>query len=192
MISLFKRNPNLAIGLLTIALGCIILFVWIPADVETGLFEKVRSRVRLGDALAPSIAAALLIFAGLLLFFQSLRANTDIELSFDNMKYLLLLFCLFVVTINVMHWSGTWIVETAKLLGILNEESSYRLLRDSAPWKYIGYVTGGLFMLFSLICLMERKFSLKAMFIALAAVVTLILIYDVPFDNILLPPNGDF
>lgn len=192
MTNLFRQNPNLIVALLCIVLGCIILFVWIPADVDTGLLEKVRSRTRLGDALAPSLAATILILAGLLLFVQSIRIKGEIELSLNNIKYLILIFGLFMVAINIMHWSGTWAVELAKLMGFLDQGSSYRILRDTAPWKYIGYITGGLVMLFSLISLMERKLSVKAMLIALIAVLTLIAIYDLPFDNILLPPNGDF
>ena len=57
----FNFNSDFPIGLGTLIAGCLILFVWIPLDVETGLIEKVRSQVAIGDALAPSLAASILI-----------------------------------------------------------------------------------------------------------------------------------
>ena len=45
-------NSDFKVGLGALVAGCLILFVWIPSDVETGLVEKVRSQVAIGDALA--------------------------------------------------------------------------------------------------------------------------------------------
>ena len=42
-----------------------------------------------------------------------------------------------------------------------------------------------------MIAFVEEQLSWRAMLIALAAVAGIILLYDVPFDDILLPPNGD-
>ena len=58
-------NSDFKIGIGGLLAGCLILLVWIPLDVETGLIEKVRSQVTIGDAMAPSLAAAVLILGGL-------------------------------------------------------------------------------------------------------------------------------
>ena len=47
-------NSDFKVGLGALVAGCLILFVWIPLDVETGLIEKVRSQVTIGDAMGRS------------------------------------------------------------------------------------------------------------------------------------------
>ena len=47
-------------------------------------------------------------------------------------------------------------------------------------------------MTFGLIRVVENKVTQSAALVAALVVLALILLYDVPFDNILLPPNGDF
>lgn len=192
MFRLVKRNPNLAVGIIAAAIGCIVLFVWIPADVETGLIEKVRSQVSIGDSLAPSLAACIVILAGLILTAQSLIGRGEVNLTINNIKYLALLAISITISLNLIYWSGSFIVEIAQMLGLLEEDLNYRALRDTIPWKFTGYILGGVFMVCSLISFMEHKLSYKAIFIAIVAVLVLIVIYDVPFDNIVLPPNGDF
>jgi hypothetical protein len=65
-------------------------------------------------------------------------------------------------------------------------------MRSTMPWKYIGFVLGGFIMVFGITSLIEGGVTLKRAISALLAIVALILIFDVPFDTILLPPNGDF
>ena len=67
----------------------------------------------------------------------------------------------------------------------------YRILRDTVPWKYTGFVIGGILLVFSLICFVEERLSWRALLISIGAVVGIILLYDLPFDDVLLPPNGD-
>lgn len=184
------KNPDLRIGLLFTLLGALVLLIWIPNDTETGLLEKVRSQTFIGDALAPTVAASMLVLAGLLLIINSLRNVATAELSGNNLKFTLLILSLLSVSIGLMQWSGPAAVWLTNALG--GDVSEYRLLRDTAPWKYIGYFIGGTSLIFSLISLMEHRFSLRALLIAMASVVVLIAIYDLPFDNLLLPPNGDF
>ena len=61
-----KFTADLVIGLIGSITGCLILFIWVPVDVETGLIEKVRGQVVIGDAMAPSLAASILILGGLM------------------------------------------------------------------------------------------------------------------------------
>ncbi|MDP7426160.1 MAG: hypothetical protein QF394_12185, partial [Rhodospirillales bacterium] len=59
------------------------------------------------------------------------------------------------------------------------------------PYKYLGYVLGGFFMVFGLIRVVENRFSASAAWASIIAVLVLTILYDVPFENLLLPPNGD-
>ena len=179
----FSFNADFLIGLGVLMAGCLILFVWIPLDVETGLIEKVRSQVTIGDALAPSLAASVLIVGGLLLIVQSFRTLGGTDLSWNSLIFLVLLLALLGLSMAVMRWAGPF---TAYLLN-----ADYRSLRDTVPWKYIGYFLGGIIMIFGFISLMERRLRWRTLIISILAVLFLIIVYDLPFENLLLPPNGD-
>lgn len=75
------------------------------------------------------------------------------------------------------------------IAGALGEE--YRVLRDERPWKYIGFILGGGGMIFGLMSLAEGRISLRRLILALLIAAALALIYDLPFEDLLLPPNGD-
>ncbi len=47
-------------------------------------------------------------------------------------------------------------------------------------------------MVFGLISLVEHRLSWRRAGAALLAVAALIVVYDLPFDDLLLPPNGDY
>ena len=177
-------NSDFKVGLGALVAGCLILFIWIPLDVETGLFEKVRSQVTIGDALAPSLAASVLILGGLLLIFQSFRTNGVTQLSWKSLKFIFLLLALVGLSMAVMRWAGP--------LSALLFSGDYRSLRDTVPWKYIGYFLGGIIMVFGLISMMEGRMRWRTFIISILAVLFLIIVYDLPFENLLLPPNGDF
>ena len=67
----------------------------------------------------------------------------------------------------------------------------YRPLRDEIPWKYVGFVCGGGLLIFALIALVERRLRPVRLVLAFAFALALALIYDLPFEDLLLPPNGD-
>jgi hypothetical protein len=176
-------NPDLLLGIGGLLAGCLILFIWIPLDVETGLIEKVRSRVVIGDSLAPSLAALVLIVAGLMLTIQSFRTRSSITLSWSSLKYVALVLVILGLSVVLMRWAGPM---SAWISGV-----DYRSLRDTVPWKYIGYFLGGTTMVFGLISMIEGRFRWRVLIISILAVLALMLVYDLPFDNLLLPPNGD-
>lgn len=178
-----KFNSDFFLGLGGLAAGGLILFVWIPLDVDTGLIEKVRSQVVIGDSLAPSLAAFVLVVGGLLTILQSFRTKGNIQLNLNSLKFLFLLFALLGLSMIVMRWTGPFL---AHLMG-----TDYRSLRDTVPWKYIGYMAGGIVMIFGLIGMMEHRLRWYTLVISIIAVVVMIMIYDLPFENLLLPPNGD-
>lgn len=178
-----KFNSNFFISLGSLTIGCLILFIWIPLDVETGLIEKVRSRVVIGDSLAPSLAGSVLLLGGLLLMLQSFRSGGDIELSWSSLKFIVLMLTVLGLSMAMMRWSGPLLAQ------LFN--SDYRSLRDTVPWKYSGYFIGGNVMIFGLIGLMEHRLRWRILLLSLLAVTIMMLAYDLPFKNLLLPPNGD-
>ena len=86
--------------------------------------------------------------------------------------------------LGLMRWTGP-------LAAWLLDAGEYRLLRDTVPWKYMGFVTGGTVIVGGLVALMEARASLRAALIGLAAAAALAAAYDLPFGDLLLPPNGD-
>lgn len=164
--------------------GLATLGLWIPADVETGIIEVWRRQVEIGDALAPTVAAAGLTLSGLALFLTSLRGKGGAGMGRGNVVWTLVLLLVFVVALALMRWTGPIL---ADLLGA----GEYRLLRASVPWKYLGYLAGGFTLVFGLMALVERRLSWRRAGLAALAVVLLAALYDLPFEDLQLPPNGD-
>lgn len=180
---MLKLSASVALGLGCIAFAVILAFVWIPLDTETWLVERSRGRFVIGDSLAPMLAGAFILIAGLMLLFE--RPEYDVKPSRDNMIFIFAMAAIGIVGLLLMRWAGP--IAAALFAG--GEE--YRLLRDTVPWKYIGFVAGGVVLIFSMIAFVEERLSWRAFWIALGAVAGIILLYDVPFDDVLLPPNGD-
>lgn len=195
MIDSIKKNSDLAIGIIITLFSCLVLFYWIPSDIETGLVESSRFQTVLGDAFAPTVAVAVLLAAGMLLIVSSFLNQNDrsqVQFTINNFKYLILLAVLFTISFSLMIWTGPALVSLASVFTLVEPDADYALLRDTAPWKYTGYMLGGTFMVATLIALMEGKFSLKGIALAVGTATLLVVLYDLPFDNILLPPNGDY
>ena len=180
-----KHSTDLILALITLVIGVLILFVWIPWDVESGVFEKVRRRIEIGDAFAPTLAAGLLTIGGALLLFEA-RRGTKTNFDPRHFLYALGLFSLFVVFVSILMWTGP------ALVMLFTDSEGYRPLRDTAPWKYAGFVVGGVTLILLLITLVERRLRPRMVLLAVLAVAALIAVYDLPFDDLLLPPNGDF
>jgi hypothetical protein len=92
--------------------------------------------------------------------------------------------------LSLMLYAGPLVVDFINTMG--GEISTYRQLKDTFPYKFIGYSLGGFVLVFGLVCLIENRSSLSAAWAAIIAVLLLTLLYEVPFDNLLLPPNGDY
>ena len=87
-----------------------------------------------------------------------------------------------------MVYLGPMVVDLINTLG--GEIGSYRNLRASYPYKLIGYVFGGFVLIFGIISVVENRFSMNGALVSIIAVVVITMLYEVPFDNLLLPPNG--
>ena len=169
------------LGLFIVGLALVIIFVWVPLDTETGLVERVRRRNTIGDAMGPTVAGVILGLGGLLTFFGS--SDPEKSLSRDNILWLGKLLLLFVAALLVMRWLGP-------LVGSLTE-NGYRPLRGTIPWKYLGFVVGGAIMVTGLTALATRRLNSGFVILGLIAALTIALLYDLPFEDLLLPPNGD-
>lgn len=172
------------------------LFVWIPIDIETGVIETFRRRTTIGDAMAPTLSAAAIlvisIVMGVAAVLRAKRIGGPPEAGPDRRgyKFLLLIAVPMVLGLVLMVYTGPLVVEAINAFG--GEIGTYRQLKAAFPYKYLGYLVGGFVIAFGVIGVVENKATQSAAWIAALAVLALILLYDVPFDNILLPPNGDF
>ncbi|MBE1283351.1 MAG: hypothetical protein GJ676_08555 [Rhodobacteraceae bacterium] len=184
-----KSSSNLILGLCILIFAAVLLGVWIPADVQTGLIEKVRRQVTVGDALAPTVAGLFLLLSGVLLVTVERQAEGQPRLDLRNLGFTAGMVALIFVSLIVMRWSGPLAVGIVNVLG--DGDLEYRLLRDTAPWKFLGYFVGGTLMISGCVAMVEGRIRLRAVLVSALAVLTMIAIYDLPFDDLILPPNGD-
>ncbi len=176
-------RANVLLGLLACATALAVALIWVPMDSTTGLIEKVRRQVTIGDALAPTLAAGVILLGGVLVLFFEPAENAR-RLTLKHLQFLVAFLLVVFVAFTVMRWAGP-------ALGALLLEDGYRPVRDTAPWKYVGFVLGGIVLIAGLIALVEARASMRGVILGLLATVALIVIYDLPFDDLLLPPNGD-
>ena len=184
-----RSNSNAILGGLCVLAAALVAFVWVPLDVDSGVVEQVRRRVQIGDSLAPVTAAVFIAIGGLMLLLVERRVPDQPVFALQNLRFIAFSAAIIVVGFLIMRFTGPLTVDVVNLL--TGSELQYRLLRDSAPWKFIGYVIGGIFVVAGLMAQAEGGITRKNLGIATAVVIALILIFDVPFDDLLLPPNGD-
>ena len=176
-------RANVLLGLLACVGALAVALIWVPMDTNTGLIEKVRRQVTIGDALAPTLAAGFILLGGLLVLLFEPAENAR-RLTLKHLQFLSAFLLIVFISFMIMRWSGP-------VLGALMLEEGYRPMRDTVPWKYIGFILGGVVLIAGLIALVEGRVSLRGVFLGLIATVALIIVYDLPFDDLLLPPNGD-
>lgn len=177
-----KLHPNTVLGGLSIGFALVLIFLWVPWDSETGLAIKKRGKYIIGDALAPTVAGLFFLIPGVMLVLGR-KAPDAPRLARADLRFIGWVIGIVAVGIVIMRWAGP-------LVGALTE-GGYRPLRATAPWKYIGFALGGAGIVTGLIALVEGRLTRRAVLIGLGAVTALILLYDLPFEDLLLPPNGD-
>lgn len=199
-----QYHRDTALSVTTIILSLLTLFVWIPLDVESGVIETHRRTQYIGDAMLPMVCAVLSLLFGVLLLTQCLvrrkrsihgfdrkaPAVPEAQTEFLGYRYYLGLFLILCVSLLLIFYAGAVAVNIAHALNI--ETASYRELRDTQPWKYIGFVLGGTCLVSGLIALIEQQFRWRQILIGIITCVVLIMLFDLPFDDLLLPPNGDY
>ncbi|MDE0305760.1 MAG: hypothetical protein OXI87_12920 [Albidovulum sp.] len=178
-----RISQDLVLGIVVLAIGLFVVFVWAPIDSDTGIAEKVRGRWAIGDALAPSVAGALLAVSGAGLVAGAWLRPAPPSLGLANFGFVAAFVALLAIGLSIMRYSGPGVAELTA--------NDYRPLRDEIPWKYIGFVSGGSFLVFSLVYLVERRFDARRVALSIAIALILALAYDLPFEDLLLPPNAD-
>lgn len=93
------------------------------------------------------------------------------------------------VSLLLMRWTGPAIVELMRSAGA--DMPTYRQLRATPPWSWLGYVAGGAVLVGGLISLVRLRPSWCAFALGLVVALVLAAAYDLPFRNLILPPNGD-
>ena len=178
------------LGVFFLVCAALLVFVWIPLDVDSGYIEKVRRQVSIGDSLAPTVAGAFLMIGGLgLLLFGGTKGAPDAPMDMQAMRFAGLLFVVYFLAFVVMLYVGPLAVFVSNQFTGADQE--YRLLRDTVPWKYLGFALGGTLAVTGTVSLLEGRFTWRALVVGIAAVSAMIAVYDLPFDDLLLPPNGD-
>ena len=167
-------------GVLILLLSCVLLFGWIPNDIESGVLDKIRRRWVIGDAMMPTITAYVMLMAGLWLIIKPKPANDD---AIAAAHYIWMPMLFIACSLLIMRWLGPL---SADLLGL-----EYRQIRTQIPWVYLGYVFGGGSMIFVLSCWEEGRWTWRRLAISLVIALVIALVLDLPLEDIQLPPNGD-
>ena len=192
-------NPwDIGFGAVIFIGALLALFVWFPADIPTGFFHvNAIGREEPGDAFFPILLAALLAALGvvdLITSFWRWRAGAETspagKLTVGNLRFLVTFMLIVLAGLGVMYGAGPLTVLVLNGMGLL--DGSYRQFSDTVPYKYIGYVAGGLLMTIALIAWTEGRVRRSGVVAVVITLATAILIFDVLLKNILLPPNADF
>ena len=170
------------LGLLSIMAGVLLIFIWIPADVESGLVSMVRRQLVIGDALGPTAAGCVILIGGLLILWHAdPKAKT---LNRRNFLWLGVLSVVLLLSLLLMRYAGP-------ALAALLTDTPYRALRSTPPWSYLGHVLGGTVLISGLAGVVTRNVSPAIVVAAFITTLAIAGFYDLPFDDLLLPPNGD-
>ena len=146
--------------------------------------------------MAPTMVAWGILLVSIGLFIDTVLKSLlhgvieDKILDSQSFRFLLNMMVVIGISLFLMLYIGPLLVDFINLIS--GENNNYRLLKDNIPHKYIGYVLGGFIMVFGTIGVIENKFSANSVWVSIIAVAVLTFLYDVPFDNLLLPPNGDY
>ncbi len=184
-----RSRNHLLLGLLALIVAAVLLLVWIPFDVETGIIEKQRRRLVIGDAFAPTVACVFLLLGALGLLLPERNAQNQPGIGIRNLRFIASALAIIALSLLIMRAFGPLAVTLYN--EIAGSDLKYRLLRDTRPWKYLGFIAGGTLLISGLISLVQGRISWKSIAIGLIAIALMIAVYDLPFDDLLLPPNGD-
>lgn len=177
-----RIHTNTVLGIFAIAFAVVLCFLWLPFDAETGFVELKRRKYTIGDSMAPGFAGLVFFISGALLLLGKTREDAP-TLDAGHLRFIAMALAAILIGLAVMRWAGPLVA------GIVGED--YRSLRDTVPWKYIGFALGGFGMTTALAAMVAGRLTLGAVLTGVFAVVVIIALYDLPFEDLLLPPNGD-
>ncbi len=177
-----RLSQNQFLGILCLLFGGLLILVWAPLDSGNWYVVQVRGKYSIGDSMAPAFAGAIFLVSGLMMLFGP---QNDDEPAPDrsDVTFIFGILATIVVGLVIMRFGGP---AAAAVLGL-----EYRPLRDSVPWKFLGFGLGGFYMVATLVAFVEGRLTWRAMATGIGAVLLIIVLYDLPFEDLLLPPNGD-
>ena len=171
MIDLRYLTRNRLLGAVIFTAGLMMLLLWIPSDVDSGLIEKVRRRYRIGDMLGPVVATTIiLIGAGWLCLSREREAPRSI---LPPLRAIAMIVGITGSCMLLMRWTGPALVGLADIAGIIDGEAGCGVL------------------IWLLSCQADGKWSWRRLGIGMAIALVMALFFDLPFDDLVLPPNGD-
>jgi anaerobic C4-dicarboxylate transporter len=97
------RRHLLVLGLVVLALAGLVFWA-ISVDVQTGVVETVRPRRVIGDALAPTVAACMLLAGGLLLLIE--RPAAPLRLNAESWRFIAAVAAILTVALILMRGTG--------------------------------------------------------------------------------------
>ena len=175
------------LGLFILTFALIAIFLWIPLDSETGMIEKVRRRYIIGDGFAPTLASVLMALSalGLTVKIKPQTHNFDVKSARSILFFILTILS----SLVLMRYSGPVIISAVD--AVTAQDWSYRPLRNSFPFRYIGFLIGGTGLIASLGWFMDVQMSRRILLRSFLITVVVAAVFDLPFEDIILPPNGD-
>ncbi len=179
------RNRIASLAFLALGAGLVALSF---LDSGSGIYEISRGKTVIGDALAPVVACAFILVGAILDALQGGKEHSLDRAGLVNLGWTLIVI---LAGLAAMRWAGPLAVDLALSPGMQGEGLEYRTLRDTPPWKYIGFFLGSALIIGALIARSEGRPRPRHLGLGALAALCMIAIYDLPFDDLLLPPNGD-
>ena len=189
MIFLQQLSQNRLTGAVIVALCICALALWVPTDIDTGIIEMVRRRYQIGDMLGPVTALLIMLVGGIWL------ATSDQEKPVQGVSKATIMLLIYggivALSLMLMRWAGPGAVALGELVGLVEPGTGYRPLRDTLPWKFVGFLLGGGLLVASLSSLADRQWSWRRLALGILIAFVLGAVFDLPFEDLILPPNGD-
>ena len=184
------RPWEFIIGVFGLALAIVAVTVWFPYDIAGSFMQKtLTGRVQPGDAFYPIVLAALLGLLGAIQMLASLRKTgerTSGELSLENLRFLIGLCAFLAISALLCYGLAPWLAET------VNGGRPYRLLRDTAPWKFLGFGLAAPALIWPMVVLSERRVSLRGAIFVAVFVAILLVVFGMALPDTFLPPNAEY
>lgn len=185
-----NRPWEFMIGGFGLALAIVAVTVWFPYDIAGSFMQKtLTGRIQPGDAFYPTVLAAILGLLGAIQMLASLRRTGDrsaVGLSFENLRFLVVLCVLLGLSGLLCYGLAPWLAET------LNGGRAYRLLRDTAPWKFLGFVLAAPALIWPMVALSEHRVSLRGVLFVGGFVAILLVVFGIALPDTFLPPNAEY
>lgn len=193
---MLSRSAEITIAAVFLVMALITVLIWVPFDSETAMIETHRRQTSMGDAFLPIVAGWLIVICATVQLLISMKLSNEADtegpvIDGNAMAFLLQLSGITVASLLVMYWAGPLAVSLF-VHSDGSEALTYRQMRSTYPFKLLGFVLGGFGLVFFTTSLIEGRFKVARVISSALVVAVLVAVFDLPLDNVLLPPNGDW